>query len=167
MKIEVLPNIVTSSNLLIGLLAIIYAVGGSFFTAAVLILAAALLDRFDGKLARKFGSTSDFGKELDSLADLVSFGVSPGVALYLCKLNDLGVAGIIIIMIFVLCGALRLARFNIMNTPGYYLGVPITIAGALVAGLVIFDEKVNVFFMAAIVLALSVLMISKAKMPKI
>jgi len=166
MKIEVLPNILTGANLAIGMLALVYAIEGKFVTGAVMILIAALLDRFDGKLARKIGSSSDFGKEFDSLADLVSFGVAPAVTAYLWRLDNLGPAGIAVMVLFVLCGALRLARFNIMSISGYFLGMPITIAGSLVALIVLAAGQVHVLITALLVVALSGLMVSSIRLPK-
>lgn len=166
MRIEVVPNVLTGANLVLGMFAVAYAIEGDFVVGSILILIAALLDRFDGKLARKLGSSSEFGKELDSLADLVSFGVAPALTAYLWKLDQLGIVGLLLIVLFVLCGALRLARFNIMDVSGYFLGVPITIAGSLVAVMVLAAGKAPVMFTAALIFALSCLMISSIKLPK-
>ncbi|MFZ5632216.1 MAG: CDP-diacylglycerol--serine O-phosphatidyltransferase [Bacillota bacterium] len=166
MRIEVLPNVITGANLVLGMFAIVYAMEGKYVTGAVMILAAALLDRLDGKLARKMGISSEFGKELDSLADLVSFGVAPAIMVYLWKLNTLGLPGLLVIISFVLCGALRLARFNIMNITGYFLGVPITIAGSLVAIIVLAAGRAPVLITAALVFILAGFMISTIKLPK-
>ncbi|MFZ5644361.1 MAG: CDP-diacylglycerol--serine O-phosphatidyltransferase [Bacillota bacterium] len=167
MRIDVIPNVLTGANLVMGMFAMIYSIQGSFVTGAVLILVAAVLDRFDGKLARKLGSNSEFGKELDSLADLVSFGVAPALMAYLWKLNDLGIAGVLLMVLFVLCGALRLARFNVMNVTGHFMGVPITIAGSMVAIIVLAAGNASVFVAAALVFLLAVLMISSIRIPKI
>lgn len=166
MRIEVMPNVLTGANLVLGMFAVAYAIEGNYMVGAILILVAALLDRFDGKLARKLGSSSEFGKELDSLADLVSFGVAPALTAYLWRLDQLGIAGLLVIILFVLCGALRLARFNIMNVSGYFLGVPITVAGSLVAVMVLAAGKAPVIFPASLVFVLSCLMISSIKLPK-
>lgn len=167
MKIEVIPNMVTGANLVVGMFAVVFATQGKFVTGAVMILVAAVLDRVDGKLARRLGVNSEFGKELDSLADLVSFGVAPALTVYLWKLDDLGTAGILLIVFFVLCGALRLARFNIMNVTGYFMGMPITIAGSLVAVLVLAADKSPVIVSAVLVLLLALLMVSGIRIPKL
>lgn len=167
MRIEVLPNVITGANLVVGMLAVIYAVQERFVTGALLILVAAILDRFDGKLARKLGSNSEFGKELDSLADLVSFGVAPALTAYLWKLNDLGTPGILLMILFVLCGALRLARFNVMNVTGHFLGIPITIAGSFVAIIVLAAGQSPAYVSGLLVFVLALLMISSIKIPKI
>lgn len=167
MRIEVLPNVITGANLVVGMLAVIYAVQERFVTGALLILVAAILDRFDGKLARKLGSNSEFGKELDSLADLISFGVAPALTAYLWKLNDLGTPGILLMILFVLCGALRLARFNVMNVTGHFLGMPITIAGSFVAIIVLAAGQSPAYVSGLLVFVLALLMISSIKIPKI
>ncbi|NTW05825.1 MAG: CDP-diacylglycerol--serine O-phosphatidyltransferase [Peptococcaceae bacterium] len=161
------PNILTGANLAIGMLSIVYAIQDKYVLGAILILLAALLDRFDGKIARKIGASSEFGKELDSLADLVSFGVAPAIIIYLFKLDSLGIVGIVIMIIFALSGALRLARFNILNISGHFLGVPITIAGSLVAFMVLLGSGTNSFIDAFLVLLLSWMMLSSIKIPKI
>ncbi|MHB8918195.1 MAG: CDP-diacylglycerol--serine O-phosphatidyltransferase [Desulfocucumaceae bacterium] len=166
MRIEILPSVFTSANLAVGMLALVYAFDGKFVAGSILILVAALLDRFDGQIARKLGVSSDFGKELDSLADLVSFGVAPAVTAYLWRLDNLGPFGIAVMIIFVICGALRLARFNLMNVSGYFLGVPITIAGSLVALIVLAAGSVHVVVAALMVVILSGLMVSTIRLPK-
>ncbi len=167
MKIELVPNILTGANLVIGMTALVYAIEGKFVAGSILILVAALLDRLDGKLARKMEVSSDFGKELDSLADLVSFGVAPAVTAYLWRLDKLGLAGLMVVILFVLCGALRLARFNIMNVTGYFLGVPITIAGSIVAIMVLVAGGAHEAVAAGLVIVLSGLMVSSIKLPKV
>jgi CDP-diacylglycerol--serine O-phosphatidyltransferase len=167
MRIEVLPNIITGANLVVGMLAVLYAVQGDYVTGSIMILVAAVLDRFDGKLARKLGSNSEFGKELDSLADLVSFGVAPALTAYLSKLYVFGIPGILLMILFVLCGALRLARFNVMNVTGHFLGMPITIAGSLVAVIVLAAGASPAYVSALLVLVLALLMISSIKIPKL
>lgn len=165
-RIEVMPSILTGANLVLGMIGIVYAIEGRYATGAIMILVAAILDRYDGILARKIGSSSEFGKELDSLADLVSFGVAPALMAYFWRLEQLGIAGLLVIVLFVLCGALRLARFNIMNVSGYFLGVPITIAGSLVALFVLTAGNAPAVVTAVLVFVLSCLMVSRIKLPK-
>lgn len=167
MRAEAIPNIITGANLVIGMIALVYAIEGNYISGAVLILFAAVLDRLDGKLARLTGSSSDFGKELDSLADLISFGVAPAVTAYLWRLDTLGITGMLIAVLFVLCGALRLARFNVMKVSGYFLGVPITVAGSMVAIIVIAAGNIHVGVTAVIVIILAGLMVSNIRLPKI
>jgi CDP-diacylglycerol--serine O-phosphatidyltransferase len=167
LRAELLPSVITSVNILAGVAALIYTLQGSYHLGAIMILVAAVLDGMDGKVARKMGTSSEFGKQLDSLADLVSFGVAPAILVFAWQLADLGVPGVIAVMVFVLCGALRLARFNVQNITGYFVGIPITIAGSLVAMLVLLASSLPGAASAVIVGFLGVLMVSKLKFPKI
>ncbi|MEZ0391253.1 MAG: CDP-diacylglycerol--serine O-phosphatidyltransferase [Pseudobdellovibrionaceae bacterium] len=140
MHIYVLPNLVTTGNLFFGFFAIIQSFKGDFTRAAYAIVAAAVFDLLDGRLARLTRSTSKFGAEYDSLCDLVSFGVAPGVLLYMWALQPFGRLGWIACFIFVACGALRLARFNVQATvieKAYFQGLPIPMAAGIVASSVL------------------------------
>ena len=128
-----LPNILTSGNLTAGFLAILLVFQGAFPLAAALIALAVVFDLFDGAMARRIGADGTFGTNLDSLADLVSFGAAPALALYISSLYALPVIGLIASLLFFLCGAWRLARFSLCKNPLYFLGCPIPTAGVLVA----------------------------------
>lgn len=158
-----IPNIVTLFNLALGVLAIISTLQGAHAGAALLILSAAFMDRFDGKLARKFDVESDLGKELDSLCDLISFGVAPAILIWSYKLADFGVMGTLIIILFAVCGAYRLARYNIVEFEGIYMGIPITISGGLVALMTLYamNYHINIYFIVMMMLLLSYSMVSK------
>ncbi|NPV89367.1 MAG: CDP-diacylglycerol--serine O-phosphatidyltransferase [Firmicutes bacterium] len=161
------PNAFTLMNLLLGILSLTYTMSGSFTLAAIAILLSAALDRVDGNLARRLGVSSDFGKELDSLADLVSFGVAPAILAYAAVLNPpLGVWGLVIAILFAACGAIRLARFNILNIGDHFLGVPITIAGGLIAAAMLIANRLPFWAMAFVMVSLSALMVSKIRIPK-
>src|SRR4051795_11366460 len=108
-----LPNLVTLLALALGLTAIRLAIEGRFENSIYAIIAAAILDGLDGRIARVLKGTSRFGAELDSLADFVDFGVAPGLILYHWGLTPLGNLGWIAAMVFAICGGLRLARFNV------------------------------------------------------
>jgi CDP-diacylglycerol--serine O-phosphatidyltransferase len=163
----IVPNLVTLSNLLLGIMAIIYTISERYALAAAAILLAALLDRMDGNLARRLGVSSDFGKELDSLADLVSFGVAPAILAYASILDAaLGKAGLIIALIFIACGAIRLARFNVLDATDYFIGVPITVAGGIMALSVLLENYLSVWVIALFMLALSALMVCNIKVKK-
>lgn len=110
----VLPNLVTLLALSMGLTAIRYAIEGRFETAVTAVMAAAVLDGLDGRLARALKGTSRFGAELDSLSDFVDFGVAPGLLLYLWSLHEIKGLGWFAVLVFAIAGALRLARFNVM-----------------------------------------------------
>lgn len=158
----IIPQLVTFTNLSLGVIAIITS---NFKLAAILIIVAAIIDRMDGKIARKFDAVSDFGKELDSLSDLISFGVAPAVVIWKAGLSVMGFWGYVLILIFVIAGAFRLARFNVINLQGSFMGMPITIAGALLAFSLFFRLDNAVY--AVIMLVLSFLMVSKFKFKKI
>ncbi|WP_370636883.1 CDP-diacylglycerol--serine O-phosphatidyltransferase [Afifella sp. IM 167] len=133
-----LPNLVTLLALCAGLTAIRMGVEGRFELAVGAIVFAAILDGIDGRVARLLKSQSDFGSQLDSLADFVNFGVAPGMVLYFWRLEELGSFGWIVALVFAICGALRLARFNaaLSGEPppawqgDFFVGVPAP-AGAL------------------------------------
>ncbi|MCD5407152.1 MAG: CDP-diacylglycerol--serine O-phosphatidyltransferase [Desulfotomaculum sp.] len=161
-----IPNILTAINLAAGVLALILVMAENYTVAAALILLATILDSMDGKLARHLKVASDFGKELDSLADLVSFGVAPAILVYAMVLEGLGVLGLIIAIVFVVCGALRLARFNAKDFTGKFEGVPITVAGGLVALLMLVGKDLHAGIILTIIVGLSFLMISKISIPK-
>ncbi len=138
-----IPNVFTFANLACGFVSVIFAGAGSAGdpAAAVLILLAALLDGLDGQVARRLGVASSLGKELDSLADCVTFGVSPGYLAYKTYLEGIGALptahpfslGALIAVIFPICAAYRLARFNVQYFSGSFKGLPSPVAASLVA----------------------------------
>lgn len=113
MRIYILPNLMTTGNLFCGFYAIIHAIQGDYVKAAYWICGASVFDFLDGRLARLTRATSKFGAEYDSLSDLVSFCVAPAIMLYLWGLQPFGRVGWLGSFLFVTCGALRLARFNV------------------------------------------------------
>lgn len=140
MYIYILPNLMTTGNLFSGFFAVIQAIKGNFLYAAYAIVVAAVFDQLDGRLARLTRSTSKFGAEYDSLCDLVSFGMAPAVMLYLWALQPFGRLGWVACFLFVSCGALRLARFNVQANvveKNYFQGLPIPMAAGIVASSVL------------------------------
>lgn len=140
MHIYVLPNLITTGNLFFGFFAIIQAIKGEYQNAAYAIVGAAVFDLLDGRVARMTRSTSQFGMEYDSLCDLVSFGVAPGILLFLWALQPFGRIGWIVSFLFAACGALRLARFNVqhdVHEKAYFQGLPIPMAAGIVASSVL------------------------------
>jgi len=138
---RLIPNILTLAALCSGLTAIRFALQGEMRLAVIAIIVAAIFDALDGRVARRLGVTSRFGAELDSLSDFLCFGVSPALVLYLASLKDGGALGWVVTLMFPICSALRLARFNtalVSDTPppawtgSYFTGVPAP-AGALLA----------------------------------
>lgn len=165
-RLGILPNICTAVNLLLGFSAIAFILNGSYKQSVILIVLAAVMDRFDGLLARRCKAVSPFGGEFDSLADLVSFGVAPATLLYVTALNNsLNAPGLICAGLFTLCGALRLARFNVSESTPYFTGIPITFAGALLAVLVIIIPGATAALTLSLLLSLG--MISTIRIPKI
>jgi len=137
----IIPNLFTTGNLFSGFFGIVSAINGNFETAAVAVLVSCLFDILDGKVARLTHATSKFGVEYDSLADLVAFGVGPGLLVYLCALKPFGRLGWLAAFLLVACGALRLARFNVqVDTVNkkYFVGLPIPGAAAMLATTVLF-----------------------------
>ena len=123
-----IADLLTIFNLCCGVLSVFASIRKSFFVSAIFILAAVLFDFLDGKVAKKLGQTNAFGRELDSLSDLVSFGVAPAILFYVQSSRSLVVA--VVLLFFVSCGMLRLARFNLTKLKGFE-GVPITVNGII------------------------------------
>ena len=134
----ILPNMLTLIGVCIGLTSIRFALDGKFEFAIIAIIFAALIDGLDGRIARLIKGTSKVGKELDSLTDMISFGVAPAFIMYFWKLNTLGRFGWLLCLIYVICVALRLARFNINSNQesswkdNFFEGVPSPAGGVLV-----------------------------------
>ncbi len=134
--IYILPNLFTTGNLFCGFWAIISVFQEKFFYAAAAILLACVFDMLDGKVARLSGATSKFGVQYDSLADLVSFGIAPALLAFSWALRPYGKFGWLAAFLFVVCGALRLARFNVQSSSGetkYFKGLPIPAAASMIA----------------------------------
>lgn len=135
------PNLFTTANLFAGFFGIVSAIDGKFEIAAMAILFSCLFDILDGKVARLTKATSRFGVEYDSLADLVAFGVGPGLLVYLWALRPFGRLGWLAAFVFVACGALRLARFNVQVgtvSSKYFVGLPIPGGATMIATTVLF-----------------------------
>jgi CDP-diacylglycerol---serine O-phosphatidyltransferase len=124
-------NVLTLVNLSLGGFAIIVGMNGNLNLSLLLIFIAALADRFDGMVARKFNIESELGKQLDSMSDIISFGVAPALLIYQGILSEFGAPGAFFTVFYIGCGAFRLARFNISESNGYFTGLPITAAGVL------------------------------------
>ncbi|OPY58093.1 MAG: Phosphatidylcholine synthase [Pelotomaculum sp. PtaU1.Bin035] len=164
-RIEIVPNICTAANLLLGVTALANVLDHNYNASVVLIILAALTDRVDGMLARHYNAVSAFGKEFDSLADLISFGVAPAALSYSYLMEKWSLAGLVCFGFFTLCGSLRLARFNISGNPSYFQGVPITVAGSVLAIIVLLIPNPVAILASGFILALA--MISTVHIPKI
>ena len=134
------PTLFTVLNLLIGYYAIARSARGAFGLAALLVLFAAIFDKLDGLVARKTGTESAFGRELDSIADVVSFGVAPALISFAWGLDSVGPVGWGVSFLFLTCGSLRLARFNVQATvvdKRYFVGLPIPMAASVPMALIL------------------------------
>ena len=178
MRKSCIPNVFTFINLSCGILSILSVMNKQYTLSSVFILLAGLVDRYDGRVARFLDVSSDLGKELDSLADLVSFGVAPSILIYtLFELNEpgiLGIIGFIILLTFPICCAYRLARFNTAQFDGVFTGVPITIVGCFMALfsflLTLFKVELNTihtYITVILMIAGSYLMVSKVHLKKV
>ncbi len=149
--IYILPNLITTGNLFFGFFSIVKSLQGDFAWSSFAILLAAIFDVLDGRVARMTKSTSEFGVQYDSLCDLVSFGLAPALLMYQAALHDAGRLGWIICFMFLACGALRLARFNVQSSigkaSGDFTGLPIPMAAGVIACFAAlwmdFDKKTN------------------------
>jgi len=168
MLVKAIPNALTLGNLFLGVAAIILAFQRQYPWAAITVIVGMLLDGLDGKVARMLHAQSDFGKELDSLSDVISFGMAPAFIMYGVVLSQLGWIGIIITAFFPICGALRLARYNVQSGhTNYFIGLPITAAGGVLATLALYHSSipnVNVVLPLGMVM-LAWLMVSRVKYP--
>ena len=170
--IYILPNIFTSLNLFCGFYAVIASIDGKFLAAAVAIIIGVVFDILDGKIARATNTTSKFGIEYDSLADLISFGLAPGVMIFLWALKPLGRIGWLAAFLFMACGALRLARFNSQAgtvSSDYFVGLPIPAGAGMSAAAVLFchrfgfSGKLHPILILVLLYLLSFLMVSTIK----
>ncbi|GGH71850.1 CDP-diacylglycerol--serine O-phosphatidyltransferase [Paenibacillus silvae] len=162
-----IPNLFTLGNLFLGMLAILLAINEKYSLAAILVIIAMLLDGLDGRVARALNAQSEFGKELDSLSDMVSFGAAPALIIFMVSFQDATpIFAWIATAAFPICGAIRLARFNVRpGIPGYFTGLPIPAAGGVLATLSLFHKDIGPISMMIATLLLSYLMVSSLKYP--
>src|SRR3954464_7669106 len=160
-------NVITLTNLSLGGFAIVFGLHGNLRLSLLLIFIAALADRFDGMIARKFNIESELGKQLDSMCDIISFGVAPALLLYQGILIDFGAPGTFFTVFYIGCGAFRLARFNISENNGYFTGVPITVAGCLATFSFLFIPHAHPIFFLCLIILLSLLMVSPFTFKKV
>jgi CDP-diacylglycerol--serine O-phosphatidyltransferase len=165
-----LPNLFTIGNLFLGIIAIILVYNDRPELAAIFVIIAMLMDGLDGRVARALNVESEFGKELDSLSDVISFGLAPAFIMYVVAFKDVTTINEptvwIVTAIFPICGALRLARFNVVaGTPGYFIGLPIPAAGGILCTLALFATELNSYILLISTLLLSYLMVSRVKYP--
>lgn len=168
-----IPNTFTALNMACGFIAILHGFHGEFYKACMFIVLGAIFDSVDGRIARMTNTQSSFGEQFDSLSDLVSFGVSPAIVYYFRFLKDTGRPGMVVCFFFMLCGALRLARFNATidkNKSDYFQGLPIP-GGATAAISLIFlsvnfpDIADYKFLTIGYILFYAILMVSNVPFP--
>ena len=171
-KICLLPSIITTASLFSGFYAIVAAINGDYFQAAVAIIISGVFDGLDGRVARLTGTTSKFGMEYDSLCDLVAFGLAPALLAYEWVLRPYGRYGWLAAFLYVATTALRLARFNSQDTTSTkneFTGLPCPAAGGMIAASVLFCTFFEItgtlrnFIMLGTVYGLSYLMVSSVK----
>lgn len=177
-KIYIVPNVVTTANMFCGFYSVVLSAQGQFLPAAWAIVAAAVFDMLDGRIARLARATSQFGVEYDSLSDLISFGMAPAFLAYQWALTPFGRLGWLIAFLFLACSGLRLARFNV-NTAvipkSHFQGVPTPMSANMISTFVIFNHSTGFPGANALIkrealvlmlaLALSVLMVSTMRFP--
>lgn len=179
MTLAWIPNTLTMGNLLLGFISLFFSSSGEqhgYVIAGFLILAAGLLDGFDGRVARALKVDGPLGRELDSLADCVAFGVAPGYLAYKAYLSGMEFLafgfvfdlGILIASIFPLCAAYRLARFNITTDNTSFSGLPSPVAGIIIALFPLYfeSENIHVLVFAAVFVIIALLMVSTVKYSK-
>lgn len=182
-KIYLLPNLITTANLVCGFLSMVHAFKGEFTRASWFIIIAAICDSLDGRVARMAKATSPFGVQYDSLSDLTSFGIAPGVLLFAYSLRDLSRLGISVAAFYCICAALRLARFNVSaeeSDPtklrkirkGYFQGLPSPASAGLIVTTVLMQSEFEAipldllrYFMLGLGLLLAALMVSNIPFP--
>ena len=171
-SVYILPNLFTVGSMFCAFWGLLMAHGENFTGCAIAILVSALLDGMDGKIARLTHSASDFGVQLDSLADAIAFGATPAYMILLWQLHSLGRLGMAVSFLFMACGALRLARFNVMAgtsaSKKFFTGLPIPAARCALSCLVLFQNylppsiyPILTWFTLALTFALGLLMVSR------
>ena len=163
------PNVFTFANLGCGVISLLVTFQGNYRLSAIFIVLACLADRYDGRVARYLNVSSELGKELDSLADLVSFGVAPSILIFnIYNFGNFGILGYLLVLFFPIAGAYRLARFNTTKFDGAFYGIPITFAGLFMAAFAFITagNPVNSGFAIVLSIVLSYLMVCKHRFKK-
>ena len=157
---EIVPNMITSGNILSGMASLIFSFHGYFYEAGWAIFAALIFDLLDGIVARWLSGGTQFGIEFDSIADVVSFGAAPSILFYSAYMQELRIAGGIVACLFSLCGGLRLARFNVVHTAGSFQGIPIPAAGLFLSSFIIARIELYAVFATLLAFSMAILMVS-------
>jgi len=139
-----LPSLFTIGNMLLGFWAIVSGLDGEFLKAALLVFLAAVLDMLDGKIARMTGTESEFGKEYDSLADVITFGATPALLAYLWGLREFNADAWLLCVFYMVCAATRLARFNVQTRvvdSRWFVGLPMPAAAGAICSILVFAPE--------------------------
>lgn len=160
-------NILTIMNLSFGVCALLAILRGEYRLSLLLIFIAALSDRFDGLVARKLNIESEFGKQLDSMCDIVSFGVAPALLTYQMVLIEFGAPGLLFTILYIVCGAIRLSKFNITENNGYFTGLPITVAGITLTFSTLFISVFPPYLFMYTIIGLAIMMIGTFTLRKV
>ena len=171
--IHILPSLFTTGNVFCGFYAFVAVLNEQFYFAAWAIVAGMIFDGLDGRIARLTKTTSAFGEQYDSLADIITFGMAPAFLAYSWVLKPFGRLGWMAAFLFLLCATLRLARFNVTNPEirsKHFIGLPSPASAVVIASIVIafedlFATRMNPFIMVMVVYALAFLMVSNIKYP--
>jgi CDP-diacylglycerol--serine O-phosphatidyltransferase len=165
------PSAVTSANIAAGFMAMVAAADGRFELSVYLLVVAILCDVLDGTIARLLGATSDFGQEMDSFSDAISFGVAPALLVYLAVLRPLGFWGLVVSLVYVLAGVTRLTRFVLTSDAHSKelrtTGAPIPIAAGYVMAAVLMRDGIPAEVVVIVVLVMSLLMVSRVRLPNL
>ncbi|HHQ45339.1 MAG TPA: CDP-diacylglycerol--serine O-phosphatidyltransferase [Candidatus Altiarchaeales archaeon] len=159
-----IPDLLTLVNLMLGFTSIIYTINADYTMAATFILLSVIIDAFDGFFARMLSAESKIGMELDSMADLVSFGVAAGILAYTLYLKTTG--GFIVCTLIPVCAAIRLARYNIVHQRSYFTGLPTPAVGGFIASLAYTQTRLENTHLMVIFAVLAYLMVSEIKYPR-
>jgi len=169
--VHLLPGLFTTLNLFSGFYAVLSSFEGKFLNSGIAIFFSLVFDVLDGRIARATHQTSKFGKEYDSLADLVSFGLAPAFLIYNFSLKAFSKVGWLACFLYTACVALRLARFNVKSSSQHFEGLPSPAGGAIIASLVILLQSLGVeplyknYFLLFMIYFLSYLLVSPIKYP--
>ncbi|MBZ7987784.1 CDP-diacylglycerol--serine O-phosphatidyltransferase [Campylobacter canadensis] len=170
----ILPNFFTAASIFLGVLSIFASIAHNYEKAMMFIILSLICDGLDGRVARLTNTTSKFGVEFDSLADIVAFGVAPAMLFYFNLANEFGRLGVLASALFIIFGAIRLARFNVTTgtyEPNVFIGLPIPTAAVVLSIWVVFvkdynfENKIILFFVIALAFLLSFLMVSNVRYP--
>lgn len=167
MNKSIIPNLFTASNLAFGVISLTFSAHGEFVYAAICVILSLIADACDGRVARALGVAGPMGRELDSLSDVVGFGVAPAYMLFAKEFGYIGWLGYVPLLVFAVCGAFRLARFNIMTEEvhGYFQGLPIPAAGVFAAAYVFSGYLAPTWILLLVMIVVGVLMVSNVKYP--